>query len=144
VTRLYWIKSLKEFGHRISDIGPNTSDCHREGKAERGVTTEMADKQISKTVSGTSSDVQGCFPLGQRGRCLACGCRRRSDAVHSQTVRSVTGDLPALQNDRNRPEDVLKVEADEEGVGGDHATDCLRYLIATKSREVRVKKLRGI
>lgn len=52
--------------------------------------------------------------------------------------------LPALQHDPNRPEDVLKVDADEEGVGGDDAADCLRYLVATKSREVRTGKLRGL
>jgi phage terminase large subunit len=52
--------------------------------------------------------------------------------------------LPTLQHDPNRPEDVLKVDADEEGVGGDDAADCLRYLVATKSREVRVRKLRGM
>jgi hypothetical protein len=52
--------------------------------------------------------------------------------------------LPALQHDPNRPEDVLKVDADEEGIGGDDAADCLRYLVATKAREVRVRKLRGL
>jgi hypothetical protein len=46
-------------------------------------------------------------------------------------------------NDPNRPEDVLKVDADEEGVGGDDAADCLRYLVGTKEREIRVAKLRG-
>jgi hypothetical protein len=35
------------------------------------------------------------------------------------------------------------VDADEEGIGGDDAADALRYLVATKSREVRVRKLRG-
>jgi hypothetical protein len=39
---------------------------------------------------------------------------------------------------------VLKVDADEDGIGGDDAADCLRYLVATKSREVRVRKLRGV
>ena len=34
--------------------------------------------------------------------------------------------LPALQHDRNRPEDVLKVDADEEGVGGDVAKFAFR------------------
>jgi len=43
-----------------------------------------------------------------------------------------------------RPEDVLKVDADEEGVGGDDAADALRYLEATKLREIRVRKLRGL
>ncbi len=29
------------------------------------------------------------------------------------------------------------------GVGGDDAADALRYLVATKAREIRVRKLRG-
>jgi phage terminase large subunit len=52
--------------------------------------------------------------------------------------------LPALQHDPNRPEDVLKVDADENGVGGDDAADCLRYLVATKARVVVQRKLRGL
>lgn len=49
-----------------------------------------------------------------------------------------------LRVNPKRPEDVLKVDADEEGIGGDDASDALRYLAATKSREVRVRKLRGV
>ena len=52
--------------------------------------------------------------------------------------------LPALQHDPNRPEDVLKVDADEDGIGGDDAADALRYLVATKSRAVTQRKLRGL
>ena len=52
--------------------------------------------------------------------------------------------IPSLQHDPNRPEDVLKVNADEDGVGGDDAADALRYLVATKGREVRMRKLRGL
>ena len=51
--------------------------------------------------------------------------------------------LPALQHDPNRPEDVLKVDADEEGAGGDDSADALRYLVGTKAREIVVRKLRG-
>jgi phage terminase large subunit len=51
--------------------------------------------------------------------------------------------LPALQHDLHRPEDVLKVDADEEGNGGDDAADALRYLVATKARTVVQRKLRG-
>ncbi|MEI6194568.1 MAG: hypothetical protein WCS42_09580, partial [Verrucomicrobiota bacterium] len=51
--------------------------------------------------------------------------------------------LPALQRDPLRPEDVLKVDADEDGVGGDDAADCLRYLVATKNRTITQRKLRG-
>ena len=52
--------------------------------------------------------------------------------------------LPAQQHDPNRPEDVLKVDADEDGVGGDDAADALRYLVATKSRAIAERKLRGL
>jgi phage terminase large subunit len=52
--------------------------------------------------------------------------------------------LPTLQHDPNRPEDVLKVDADEDGVGGDDAADALRYLIATKARSVVQRKLAGV
>jgi phage terminase large subunit len=52
--------------------------------------------------------------------------------------------LPALQHDPNRPEDVLKVDADEDGAGGDDAADTLRYLVATRSRTIAQRKLRGL
>ena len=52
--------------------------------------------------------------------------------------------LPAMQHDPHRPEDVLKVDADEDGVGGDDAADALRYLVATKGRTVSQRKLRGV
>ena len=40
--------------------------------------------------------------------------------------------------------DVLKVDADEEGVGGDDAADGLRYAVATKGRTITQQKLRGL
>jgi hypothetical protein len=52
--------------------------------------------------------------------------------------------LPTLQHDPNRPEDLLKMDADEEGVGGDDCADCLRHLVATKSRTVVQRKLRRV
>jgi hypothetical protein len=49
-----------------------------------------------------------------------------------------------LQHDPHRPEDVLKVDMDDDGNGGDDAADALRYLVATKSRAVAQRKLRGL
>jgi len=63
--------------------------------------------------------------------------------IHERCRRLVEC-LPTLQHDPNRPEDVLKVDADEDGNGGDDAADCLRYLVATKSRIVAQRKLRGL
>jgi hypothetical protein len=48
------------------------------------------------------------------------------------------------QHDPNRLEDVLKVDADEDGVGGDDTADCMRYLVATRERIVAQRKLRGL
>jgi len=63
--------------------------------------------------------------------------------IHKRCGRLIET-LPALQHDPNRPEDVLKVDADDDGVGGDDAADALRYLVATKARSVVTRKLRGI
>jgi hypothetical protein len=63
--------------------------------------------------------------------------------MHERCARLVEC-LPSLQHDPNRPEDVLKVDCDEDGVGGDDSADCLRYLVATKSRTVVQRKLRGL
>jgi hypothetical protein len=63
--------------------------------------------------------------------------------IHSRCRRLIET-LPALQHDPNRPEDVLKVDADEDGNGGDDAADALRYLVATKTRTVTQRKLRGV
>jgi hypothetical protein len=63
--------------------------------------------------------------------------------IHRRCGRLVET-LPALQHDPNRPEDVLKVDADDDGIGGDDAADTLRYLVATKSRAVMQRKLRGL
>ena len=62
--------------------------------------------------------------------------------IHKRCGRLIET-LPALQHDPNRPEDVLKVDADEDGIGGDDAADALRYLVATKARTVTQRKLRG-
>ncbi len=62
--------------------------------------------------------------------------------IHQRCKRLVET-IPTLQHDPNRPEDVLKVDADDDGVGGDDAADCLRYLVATKIRTVTQCKLRG-
>jgi hypothetical protein len=52
--------------------------------------------------------------------------------------------LPSLQHNPNRPEEVLKVDVDDDGAGGDDAADCLRYLVATKPRVLREIRLRGL
>ena len=63
--------------------------------------------------------------------------------IHSRCRRLIET-LPTLQHDPSRPEDVLKADADEDGVGGDDAADALRYMVATKARTITQRKLRGL
>jgi hypothetical protein len=63
--------------------------------------------------------------------------------IHRRCARLVDC-LPALQHDPNRPEDVLKVNPDDDGIGGDDSADALRYLVASKPRQIHVTKLRGL
>lgn len=62
--------------------------------------------------------------------------------IHARCARLIET-LPNLQHDPHRPEDVLKVDCDEDGVGGDDAADCLRYLVQSKPRQIYVRKLTG-
>ena len=62
--------------------------------------------------------------------------------IHSRCAR-LLDTLVALQHDPNKPEDVLKIDADEDGIGGDDCADALRYAVATKARTITQRKLRG-
>jgi phage terminase large subunit len=62
--------------------------------------------------------------------------------IHACCAELIEG-LPLLQHDAHRPEDVLKVDCDEEGNGGDDDADGFRYLVASKPKKVIMRKLRG-
>jgi len=99
--------------------------------AKHGITLRCAN---TDRINGWAEVIQG---LGD-----VQGGVRPTLFIHKRCGRLIET-LPALQHDPNRPEDVLKVDADDEGVGGDDAADALRYLVATKARTVTQRKLRG-
>ena len=100
--------------------------------AKQGITLRPAN---TDRVNGWAEVMQGLGDLE--------GGVRPTLFVHKRCGRLIET-LPALQHDPNRPEDVLKVDADEDGVGGDDCADCLRYLVATKTRTISERKLRGL
>ena len=105
--------------------------------AKHGISLRCAS---TDRVNGWAEVMQG---LGEPNVELAEGGVRPTLFIHQRCGRLIET-LPSLQHDPNRPEDVLKVDADEEGIGGDDAADCLRYLVATKSRAIIQRKLRGL
>lgn len=62
--------------------------------------------------------------------------------IHQRCARLLEC-IPSLQHDPNKPEDVLKVDCDEDGNGGDDMADALRYLVHYQPRVVSTKKLKG-
>lgn len=46
--------------------------------------------------------------------------------IHERCARLIEC-LPAMEHDEHRPEDVLKIDTDENGLGGDDPYDCCRY-----------------
>jgi phage terminase large subunit len=63
--------------------------------------------------------------------------------IHARCARLINC-IPTLQQDPHRPEDVLKIDADEVGHGGDDPADAFRYGISTKARSVAQRRLSGI
>lgn len=101
--------------------------------AKRGITLRPAN---TDRVSGWAEVMQGLGDV-EANICPTL-------FIHRLCARLVET-LQAMQHDPNRPEDVLKVDFVEDGIGGgDDAADTLRYLVATKSRAVAQRKLRGL
>jgi hypothetical protein len=60
--------------------------------------------------------------------------------IHERCVRLIEC-LPNLQHDPLNPEDLLKIDTDDAGEGGDDPADALRYLVAQRVFETKVVKL---
>jgi phage terminase large subunit len=63
--------------------------------------------------------------------------------IHQRCARLIQC-LPSLQHDPNRPEDVLKTDPDDDGLGGDDTADALRYAVSTRPRLIHQRKLHGL
>ena len=56
----------------------------------------------------------------------------------SNTCGRLIETLPALEHDPHRPEDVLKIDTDDNGLGGDDAYDAWRYGLMVRASDERV------
>ena len=133
--------------HRIRNRGLEISDLKRFvagtdvfSKQSDGTTVAAQYGKLGISLKPANMDrVNGWAEILQRLGDADAGVRPTM-FIHRRCARLLEC-LPSLQHDPNRPEDVLKVDADEEGIGGDDAADACRYLVATKGRELRLRKL---
>lgn len=99
--------------------------------AERTVAEQYADAGISLTPAN-SDRISGATTILDL---LGDPARGRRPRLHIfDTCARLTDCLPAMQHDPNRPEDVLKVDTDDDGQGGDDFYDAARYTIMAGQR----------
>jgi len=54
------------------------------------------------------------------------------------TCKKLIEQLPEMQHDPNNPDDVLKIDVDEDGNGGDDSYDCVRYGVMERKTRFEV------
>ena len=136
-------ESLKTRSLEISDLKRFVAGADVVSKQSDGTTVAAQYAKLGITLRVANTDrINGWAEILHRLGDPNAGIAPRL-FIHRRCARLLEC-LPTLQHDPNRPEDVLKVDADDEGVGGDDAADALRYLVATKAREVKARKLAGV
>lgn len=101
-------------GHDVfSQRGDSQGKTIAEQYADHGIDLERAD--IDR--------INGAAAIIER---LGNAAQRPTFQAFATCVRTI-GQIPAMLHDPNRPEDVLKVDCDEAGDGGDDAYDMARY-----------------
>jgi len=134
---------LKRHGVSVSQLRRFVAGADVFSRQSDGTTIAAQYAREGVTLRPASMDrINGWAEVLQRLGEPQCGLAPRL-FIHRRCGRLLES-LPALQHDPNRPEDVLKVDADEDGLGGDDAADALRYLVATKARTITMQKLRGV
>jgi hypothetical protein len=144
------IVARHEFGDRKLELGDLKHFVHGADLFSRqsdGTTTaaQSAKHEISLRCANThrvnhwAEVMQG---LGEPDAVPAPDGVRPTRFIYKRCGRLIET-LPALQYDPDRPEHVLKVDAGEEGVGGEDSAVALRHLVATKSQTLMQRKLRA-
>lgn len=102
-------------------------DCWATGKDETETIAEKFAKRGYVLDKATISRVIGARALGERLGNPTCDPPIAPTLFFAQQARGVFNALARMVHDPRNPEDVLKVDADLDGGGGDDLYDCLRY-----------------
>ena len=113
-----------------SDVFAQRGTTGRSGASSRTIADEYMDEGFE--LSRANND-----RINGAGEVL----RLLGDQGHGQASRLFVFDrctsliecMPAMEHDPARPEDVLKVDVDEDGNGGDDPYDCMRYGVMVNS-----------
>lgn len=130
------LKMLEEFGLSFADLekavaGRDIFAKGRLGRAKAGEDERSIAEQYEefglKFEPANDDRVNGAGEILQRLGDEVNGIP--SSLIISQQCELLLDQLPAMEHNPHRPEDVLKVDCDEDGIGGDDAYDAFRYVM---------------
>jgi phage terminase large subunit len=137
------IESLNKRALQISDLKRFVAGADVFSKQSDGTTVAAQYAKLGIRLTCANTDrINGWAEILSRFGDPSAGIAPRL-FIHRRCGRLLEC-VPSLQHDPNRPEDVLKVDADEDGIGGDDSADALRYLVATRPRTVTARRLSGV
>lgn len=108
----------------------------RGNESGKTIADEYADQGIILTRANMDRVNGAAYLLKLLGRIGSAGEKAIAPQIEiSDRCPKLIECIPTLQHDPNRPEDVLKVDIDEDGNGGDDPYDDLRYGLMFKQKE---------
>lgn len=121
---------LKRHGLKLTDIkeffaGPDVF-AKRGNESGKTIADEYADLGVKLIPANTDRIAGAAYILKLLGSPLGTPPIAPQLEISDRCVKLIEC-LPAMQHDPHRPEDVLKVDIDEEGNGGDDPFDCAKY-----------------
>ncbi len=143
--RLSWRTPIESYARplQLSDLRAFVAGADVFSRQSDGTTVADQYRKFGIRLTPANTDrVNGWATILERLGDAGAGIRP-SLFIHERCARLLEC-LAALQHDPARPEDVLKIDADEGGTGGDDAADALRYLVATKRYTSFQTKLVGL
>lgn len=134
---------LARHGLAISDlksfVAGSDAFAQRGNESGKTIADQYADNGIRLTRANDDRVSGAAYLLKLLGRAES----KTEKAIEPQLEIStrcpkLIENIPALQHDPHRPEDVLKVDIDEDGNGGDDPYDSCRYGLMVRHREWKV------
>lgn len=129
------IESLKAF------VGSPDAFAKKGNESGKTIADEYADQGIRLTRANDDRVSGAAFLLKLLGR--EADTKNNVAAIAPQIeiderCKMLIENIPTLQHDPHRPEDVLKVDIDDDGNGGDDAYDACRYGLMVRFRELKM------
>jgi phage terminase large subunit len=134
---------LQRHGLRVENLRSFVASpdafAQRGNESGKTIADQYADNGIMLTRANDDRINGAAFLLKLLGRAATENEKEIAPQVEiSDRCVKLIENIPTLQHDPHRPEDVLKVDIDEDGNGGDDPYDACRYGLMVRHREWRI------